>query len=127
MARVEIVKAYMKARTANNADEVGTYVADDIVLVSERDGTKTGKEEFLAYVRVRRGAPDLLRAAGAAAATERLGGWRSPALARCVLQATPSNGTFQDPVEEGDKVVLNGTVSVRHPARRSPRHWLTRS
>jgi len=91
MARVEIVKAYMKARTANNADEVGTYVADDIVLVSERDGTKTGKEEFLAYVRVRRGTPDLSRAAATAAtATERLGGWRSPAGVRtcCALCST---------------------------------------
>jgi ketosteroid isomerase-like protein len=51
-AQVEIVKNYMAARIAGDVDTVASMVSDDIVLVSERDGTKTGKTEFIAYIKV---------------------------------------------------------------------------
>ncbi|ELR24868.1 uncharacterized protein ACA1_175430 [Acanthamoeba castellanii str. Neff] len=75
--KVALASQYIKARLAEDNDTVLSLVTDDIVLVSQRDGTHEGKEAFTKY-----------------------------------LKSVKPTGKWQDPVLEGDQVVIKGTVTV---------------
>eukprot|EP01097_Dermamoeba_algensis_P009304 TRINITY_DN6526_c0_g1_i1.p1 TRINITY_DN6526_c0_g1~~TRINITY_DN6526_c0_g1_i1.p1 ORF type:complete len:104 (-),score=29.80 TRINITY_DN6526_c0_g1_i1:48-359(-) len=51
MSHVDIVQKYMDARMGQKHEEVVNYVTDDVVLISAKDGTHSGKEAFLKYVK----------------------------------------------------------------------------
>eukprot|EP01101_Sappina_pedata_P000118 TRINITY_DN10118_c0_g1_i1.p2 TRINITY_DN10118_c0_g1~~TRINITY_DN10118_c0_g1_i1.p2 ORF type:complete len:122 (+),score=67.97 TRINITY_DN10118_c0_g1_i1:43-366(+) len=48
--RSEIVKNYMSSRISKNNEQVVSLVADNITLVSSKDGTYEGKEAFAQYI-----------------------------------------------------------------------------
>merc|ERR1711879_703648 len=75
--KVALASQYIKARLAEDNDTVLSLVADDISLVSQKDGTHEGKEAFAKY-----------------------------------LKSVKPTGKWQDPVLEGEQVIIKGTVTV---------------
>lgn len=50
-SKIQTVEAYLNARTANEIGKCLTLVTDDVVMVSSRDGTFKGREQFEKYLK----------------------------------------------------------------------------